>query len=250
MDGSSKNFGVVDNVFYDDSLEALVMFVTGVNATLEDNEVYPQCIVLNGIRYDFHAWVKPSSTSLRAIHYVDLSPLNDDEDYLMKVPFVESLISTDNPTDIQLAGEDNQNTNLKVDTINLNRVKERFLGQVIREAPYYGTPSVRFSFLNQSGHRGALEFGIRDLVGVEASPSSAQRVNLQNISLGAGNWQGATTDGSTLWFVNNTTKRIIAYSATSRNPDTSKDSNTRAGAGFITGLSYFCLLYTSPSPRD
>ena len=55
----------------------------------------------------------------------------------------------------------------------------------------------------------------------------------KDITLGAGSWHGAVSNGTTVWFVNNSAGKAIAYTVSTRARDSSKDIDL--GSGNWTG---------------
>ena len=58
----------------------------------------------------------------------------------------------------------------------------------------------------------------------------------RNVSLGTGNWYGAMSDGTTVWFINDTSNTAVAYNASTQARDTSRDISLGSG-GWQGGMS-------------
>ena len=92
---------------------------------------------------------------------------------------------------------------------------------------------------------------------------NGQEIPGRDISLGSGNWSGAVSDGTTLWFIDNDVPDFArAYTASTRVRDSSKDISLSIGnwrgavsdgttLWFLDGNADFARAYTaSTRARD
>ena len=206
-DGTAvANKGVLNSVTYSATVKALVFEWTGWTS----GDEYPRSGLLNGVKYNFHDWELASGT-LKAFFYADTNPLVTGNDYEVKIPESTSLASTDVVRDIQIANDDNRQTNLKIERVRLTRAKDVTVEQNL-VAGETRTPTARLAFLNQQRHRGALESeAVRSAVGVSANVSSIEyeRDSSKDITLDKETrWTGSVSNGSKVWFVDNSNDRL------------------------------------------
>ena len=197
----TQSFGRVERVYYDTTEKALVLRCINVPALPAGRE-YPQSMILNRIRYNFHA-SQLTGNVLLLKSFLGSNPLTIGSDYDLTIPHSESFVMTEPPQDVQLATPENDQTNIKLDRIRLSRLYVRSVSQVIRAGEVFiATAQAGFSYLNQKRHRGALIPSIRSLVGVEANNPSDNVPSITSEDVSVNFDVGdLLTDGNNLWLL-------------------------------------------------
>ena len=171
---SSSYGGVLSKVFYDDSARAIVAEFTSAPATLATGRDHPQTIFIAGARYDFQYW-NVSSGTLKAYHYTEHNPITVGSDYEIKIPHASVIVSTGNPQTVQVANQDNRNTELRINEARLRRYTEKRIGRVQGVEEDLNTARVSMATLKTDDTRGAVSSGLASVLGITAQMITTYR---------------------------------------------------------------------------
>lgn len=182
---ASSTLGLVATVYYDSSLNALVMRVTGSPLPdLKNAEQYPQMMKINGLKYIFQQWIKDNANTLRCLHYTTNNPLVVGTSVSFQVPFAESIVSTAiSPNTIQQASSFNQQTKIQLDRVQLNRFFDRMIDENPRASVPISNAQAGFALLNGFGDRGAISSGVREIPSLIRSRSFGSRDSSKDITI-------------------------------------------------------------------
>ena len=225
--------GVLSEVNYNVADKAIEVKYTSAPSSLADGKDHPQGIMINGVKYDFHTW-EVSGGVLTAKHYIDDNPFTSGREYTIIQPKADILRPSGN---LNLTVKDD----IDVKDVRLRKYQRVFGANVIRASARVGNTQLRFGSLNNEGHRGAVNSGIRALVGISQSTGQifGTRDSTKDISWRSrsGLFSASVSDGETIWFVDDNTSIAYAYRASDRARDSSKDIRLPSGGIWNSAVS-------------
>ena len=234
--------GVLSQVYYNANEMALVVIYTSPIATLEDGYDHPQGIIINGLTYIYESIIESSGT-LTCYVFLSESPFTSGDKYKVEQPYSDVLRqSTTLNRDVQIANEDNQNTNIKLNDIRLRRLQKVESTTVSVDPGLAHVSTIDMIQLNGLNHVGAFITTFSQTnqtqVGVTSPQTTAIRAKKDITiasSLGFDFGEAIVAVGNTMWvFQNSSPRKGLAYNITTGRRDTSKDFNN-ISAQFISG---------------
>ena len=215
--------GVLSRVHYEDS--AVVAEFSSAPTTLADDKDHPQVFFLNGIRYDIHYWNVQSGV-LKAYHYTSQNPFTSGNDYEVKIPKTDIVVSTNDAQSVQVADEDNRNTAISLNTIRLRRNTEKRIGRVQGVEEPLNTASISMATLKRDGTRGAVSSDLADVLDIKTQAGEAEIVfgstaTDRNLTMPSANVNEIAGTGDDV-YVLGANRRLVVFNKTTKARQNSK----------------------------
>ena len=181
---SSKNYGTLATITWDNTKKAVVVTFTGVSAP-SGSDGHPEGIVVDSKApvWEFMKYTL-SSTTLTAYHYPrdGVNPFKPSTTYKIEVPLCNSLQyknsnSIQNPENerenlivvgslVQVSGSENNMTNIAVNEVKLRGFKRVSLSEQPRAERTLQTSGISYGKLNHLDWRGAVKSSARSIIGI------------------------------------------------------------------------------------